>query len=805
MASTPQPPRELAHAAPPAQDLAGLGIGLAAARSLHHRPPRHGKMPSGPVEHQTISGSLIHSMIQFCGAPEYFMFNDPQPLISYQMAAEPSHNVPAEYFMFNNGPQPVIPPRMAAEPSPNVPAATVSRATNTEADNPEEWEFISDESLNYISRMLMEEDIDEKVSMYQEESATLRATAKPFYDILGHKFPPSPDRRLTPWSLDSPGESSSSTSSQAQSLSSVVTSCSIGGAVDSTQPHNVAHCEQLEAYRGLCGRSSSQPLLGTSSGLSDAAEGLEDPLITNGRIPEYLFESLPTWDFRRGVEEAQKFLPCRDRLVIDLEAADVSKPQQAARDVPLNVSKTEVLKAKKNRQSQDLDLIEGRNIKQSAFCSDEPDWIEMFDDLLRETEKKATVLREQMRTEASKNSQVTQTKSTTGVRTRGRKPTKNDVVDLRTILIHCAQAVAADDRRTANELLKQIKQHSKVNGDGSQRLAFCFAQGLEARLAGTGSQQYRRLVAKRTTASDMLKAYHLYLAACPFKRLSHFLSNQTILSMTKNASKVHIIDFGIYFGLQWPCLIRRLAKREGGPPTLRITGIDVPEPGFRPTERVEETGQRLAEYAKKFGLPFEYQAIASKWETIRADDLKVGKDEVVIVNCLYRFRNLIDETVAVDSPRNRVLNTIRQVNPAIFIHGIVNGSYSVPFFITRFREALFHYSALFDMLEATVPRDDDQRRLMERDLFGREALNVIACEGSDRVERPETYKQWQVRNLRAGFVQSPLNQDIVLKAKDKVKDLYHKDFVIDEDSGWLLQGWKGRIIHAISTWKPNNK
>jgi hypothetical protein len=303
----------------------------------------------------------------------------------------------------------------------------------------------------------------------------------------------------------------------------------------------------------------------------------------------------------------------------------------------------------------------------------------------------------------------------------------------------------------------------------------------------------------------MLKAYHLYLAACPFKRLSHFLSNQTILSMTKNASKVHIIDFGIYFGLQWPCLIRRLAKREGGPPTLRITGIDVPEPGFRPTERVEETGQRLAEYAKKFGLPFEYQAIASKWETIRAEDLKVGKDEVVIVNCLYRFRNLIDETVAVDSPRNRVLNTIRQVNPAIFIHGIVNGSYSVPFFITRFREALFHYSALFDMLEATVPRDDDQRRLMERDLFGREALNVIACEGSDRVERPETYKQWQVRNLRAGFVQSPLNQDIVIKAKDKVKDLYHKDFVIDEDSGWLLQGWKGRIIHAISTWKPNNK
>jgi hypothetical protein len=714
----------------------------------------------------------------FCGGLSYDGYTD--------------HISSSDYFGFLDS-QPAIVPQMAAEPS-FKPSSAIS-GTNTETDNPEDWEFISDESLNYISRMLMEEDIDEKVSMYQAESAALHAAAKPFYDILGHKFPPSLDHQPIPWSLNSPAESGSS--SHVQSYASTVTTSSIGGAVDSNRRSEQA----------------SQPFVGPSSDSCNAVGVLEDPLITNERIPEYLFESLPTWDFRRGVEEAQKFLLGSKKLVIDLEsdsvarpeAGGVARPQEARKDVSSSTRKAEVLNSKKNRQSEDLDLLEGRSIKQSAFCSDEPDWIEMFDDLLRQTEKKATVLREMMHNEATKNSEVTQTKGLSGPRQRGRKPTKRDVVDLRTILIHCAQAVAADDRRTANELLKQIRQHSKPNGDGTQRLAHCFADGLEARLAGTGSQLYRKLVAKRTTASDMLKAYHLYLAACPFKRLSHFLSNQTILSMIKNAKKVHIIDFGIYFGFQWPCLIRRLSKREGGPPILRITGIDVPEPGFRPTERIEETGQRLAEYARKFGVPFEYQGIASKWETICAEDLKVGKDDVVIVNCLYRFRNLIDETVAVDSPRNRVLNTIRQVNPAIFIHGIVNGSYSVPFFITRFREALFHFSALFDMLETTVPRDDAQRALIERDLFGREALNVIACEGSDRVERPEIYKQWQVRNLRAGFVQAPLNQDIVMKAKENVKGIYHKDFVIDEDSGWLLQGWKGRIIYAISTWKPNKK
>ena len=61
---------------------------------------------------------------------------------------------------------------------------------------------------------------------------------------------------------------------------------------------------------------------------------------------------------------------------------------------------------------------------------------------------------------------------------------------------------------------------------------------------------------------------------------------------------------------------------------------------------------------------------------------------------MYRFNNLLDETVVLESPRNIVLNKIRSMNPRVFIHGVVNGAYNAPFFITRFREALstiLHY------------------------------------------------------------------------------------------------------------------
>jgi hypothetical protein len=48
----------------------------------------------------------------------------------------------------------------------------------------------------------------------------------------------------------------------------------------------------------------------------------------------------------------------------------------------------------------------------------------------------------------------------------------------------------------------------------------------------------------------------------------------------------------------------------------------------------------------------------------------------------------------------------------------------------------------------------------------------------------------------------PLDREIVNMAKDRVKSTYHKDFLIDEDSEWLLQGWKGRILFALSSWRP---
>jgi hypothetical protein len=307
---------------------------------------------------------------------------------------------------------------------------------------------------------------------------------------------------------------------------------------------------------------------------------------------------------------------------------------------------------------------------------------------------------------------------------------------------------------------------------------------------------------KRTSVAEFLKAYQLYLSVTCFKMTAYRFSNMTISNAIAGKKKLHIVDYGVQYGCQWPNLLQFLAKREGGPPEVRMTCIELPEPGFRPTSRVEETGRRLSNFARLCGLPFRFRSISAKWETVSVDDLNRDPDEVLIVNSITHFQNLMDEGIDIcsPSPREVVLNSIRKMRPDVFILSVVNGSYNTPFFLTRFREALFYYSAIFDMIDATAPRDNDQRLAVERDLVGRCALNVITCEGPDRVERPETYRQWQVRSRQAGLRQLPLDPDTVKALREKVRNQYHKDFVIDVDGQWLLQGWKGRILYAMSTW-----
>lgn len=671
-----------------------------------------------------------------------------------------------------------------------------SLSVSYEIDSPDDKD--SDPVLKYLNQVLLEENMEERPSMFHDPLA-LQAAEKSFYDVIGQMYPPPPPPPLS--CLDH----------YADSLDSLVGTSSDNSTT--TSGTNSNNCDpQWVVDPGDC-KSSVGKIFSTQS-IGSGTNEQADSLSYANMIPNFFSDPNSILQFRKGMEEASKFLPQGNQLIIDLDKYELP-PKSDQVPPPKCVMKVEEqderdnspngLRGKKHLHRQESDLEEQRSSKQSALYEEEIELSEAFDRFL-------------LFTDANGNStwccsDVSVPDGTRGppnhsgsIKSRARNQgCKTEAVDLRTLLISCAQSVAADDRRTAYEQLKQIRQHSSPLGDACQRLANVFANGLEARLAGTGTQLYAALASKRISAVEKLKAYQVYLSACPFKKISLLFANKMIVRTALKAKTLHIVDFGILYGFQWPILIHDLSMLPDGPPKLRITGIEHPQPGFRPAERVEDTGRRLAKYCERFNVPFEYQAIATQnWETIKLEDLKINpaEGEVLAVNCLFRFNNLLDETVTLDSPRDAVLRLIRRMNPDIFVNAVVSGAYSAPFFVTRFRETLFHYSSLFDMFDATIPRDDQQRLNFEQEFYGREAINVIACEGTERVVRPDTFKQWQARHMRAGFSALQLNQELVDKLRCKVKAGYHKDFVFDEDGNWMLQGWKGRIICASSCWIP---
>ena len=50
-------------------------------------------------------------------------------------------------------------------------------------------------------------------------------------------------------------------------------------------------------------------------------------------------------------------------------------------------------------------------------------------------------------------------------------------------------------------------------------------------------------------------------------------------------------------------------------------------------------------------------------------------------------------------------------------------------------EVYNYYSAVFDSLDATLPRESTDRMNVERQCLARDIVNIVACEGADRIER----------------------------------------------------------------------
>ncbi|KAG0482786.1 hypothetical protein HPP92_010870 [Vanilla planifolia] len=368
-------------------------------------------------------------------------------------------------------------------------------------------------------------------------------------------------------------------------------------------------------------------------------------------------------------------------------------------------------------------------------------------------------------------------------------------------LLACAEAVQQENYKAADVLIQQISNLSSSQGGAMRKVAGYFAEALARRIYRVHPQQDCSL---DSAFSDILQM-HFY-ESCPYLKFAHFTANQAILEAFAGCRRVHVIDFSMKQGMQWPALMQALALRDGGPPSFRLTGIGPPQPDNN--DALQQVGWKLAQLADTINVDFEYRGFVANsltdlepymLESSIPADGESEEPEVVAINSIFELHRLLARPGALE----KVLATVRAVNPRIVTIVEPEANHNAGSFLDRFTESLHYYSTMFDSLEGGgggVELQQDQ--LMSEVYLGRQICNVVACEGAERTERHETLSQWRGRMAKAGFEPHHLGSNAFKQASMLLALFGGGDgYRVEEKEGCLTLGWYTRPLIATSAWR----
>ncbi|GAB4830744.1 GRAS [Ancistrocladus abbreviatus] len=98
-------------------------------------------------------------------------------------------------------------------------------------------------------------------------------------------------------------------------------------------------------------------------------------------------------------------------------------------------------------------------------------------------------------------------------------------LDLKQVLILCAEAVSDEDWSTASSLMDMLGHMVSVSGSPIERLAAYMLEGLRARVEYSGYTIYRKLRCDQPTNKELLSYMHILYLICPYYKFAYLSSN----------------------------------------------------------------------------------------------------------------------------------------------------------------------------------------------------------------------------------------------------------------------------------------
>lgn len=384
-------------------------------------------------------------------------------------------------------------------------------------------------------------------------------------------------------------------------------------------------------------------------------------------------------------------------------------------------------------------------------------------------------------------------------------------LDLKQLLIASAEIVSEADivpfseRKIASDaaetLMDIIEKRVSVSGDPLQRLGAYMLEALRARLLSSGSLICKKLKCNEASGPDLMSHMQLLSQICPYYKFAYTSASVVIREAMENENRIHIIDFQIAQGSLWMSFIQAISRRPGGPPHVRITGVDDSESAHARGGGLQLVGQRLAQVAESCGVPFAFHDAATSECDVQLENLQVRGGEALAVNFPFVLHHIPDESVSTSNHRDRLLRLVKSLSPKVVTLVEQESNTNTAPFSQRFCETLDYYTAMFESIDAAaLARDDKQRINAEEHCVAKDVVNIIACEGSERVERHEVFGKWRLRLTMAGLSPIPLTSSVSSSVGDVLKE-YSPNYAVAEGNGALYIGWKNRALVTFSAWR----
>lgn len=308
--------------------------------------------------------------------------------------------------------------------------------------------------------------------------------------------------------------------------------------------------------------------------------------------------------------------------------------------------------------------------------------------------------------------------------------------------VHTAGELVARLDPDADAALDLLLADTQLPTRPEERLARLVVGALIARRQGAAADT-GNLYGGAAGPAEMLGAFEALVRDTPLVRFGHHTANTAHLSVIGDAQAVCLVDIGLGFGSQWEPLLHALGQRPGGPPRVRLVGVDLPAPGPDPASALDAVGARLARVAAECAVPFEFVALPGRVEELELPTARPG--ERLLINAAFALHHTGVED------RDRTLRRLAATGADALVLCEPEADHDTSAFPARVGAAMHHYGLVFRVLDRCLPERSPARAVIEGQFFGREIHNVVVGEGPTRVERHAPAADWSRRLLAAGF------------------------------------------------------